>query len=87
MAILALMPILSSIHWQFSSLIVSYDVSKFQIRCEGVREDYISVSHSSLVLFTSNVTTKMKLAIWAFLYCGEFVKTTIGGGEQITSKN
>ena len=36
---------------------------------------YITMSHTSLVLFNPNSTAKAKLAILAFLYCREFVKT------------
>ena len=41
------------------------------------KEDYILRLQTSLVLFISYGTAKMKLAILAFLYCGEFVKTSI----------
>ena len=41
-----------------------------------VQEHYIWRLQTSLVLFISNGTAKTKLAIFAFLYCEEFVKTS-----------
>ena len=38
---------------------------------------YFRVVHISLIHFLSNGTAKTKLAILAFLYCAEFVKTLV----------
>ena len=62
------------IYLQFSSLFATYDASKFETRYQWMQYDYISRLQTSLVQFLSNDTAKTKLAILAFLYCGEFVK-------------
>ena len=43
---------------------------------QWVPRDYISRLQNSLFLFISNGTAKTKLAKLAFLYCGEFAKTS-----------
>ena len=45
-------------------------MSKFEIQCLWVPEDYISRLQTSLVLLILNGTAEMKLATLAFLYCG-----------------
>ena len=41
------------------------------------KRDYISMLLTLLVFLISNNTAKTKLAILAFLYCGEIVKNSI----------
>ena len=60
----------------FHSIFTPCIVSKCEIRCQWVPEDYISMLYTSLVLLISNCMSKTKLAILAFLYCGEFVKNS-----------
>ena len=45
------------------------------VKLDGKR-DYISMLETLLVLLILNGTAKKKLTILAFLYCGEFVKTS-----------
>ena len=42
-----------------------------------VKEDYVSRLQTSLVQFVYDGIAKMRLAILALLYCGEFVKNSI----------
>ena len=76
---------------QFSSLFALHDASKCKIRYQWVKGDYIWRLWNSLFLLISNDTAKTKLAILAFLYCGEFVKKPLFCGiRQIcirTEKN
>ena len=58
------------------SLFAHCKISKFEIQCLWVPEDYISRLQTSLVLLILNGTAEMKLTILAFLYCGEFVRFT-----------
>ena len=52
------------VHLQFSSLFASTDISKCEIRVQGAYEDYIFF----------NFRARTKLAMLAFLHCGEIVK-------------
>ena len=52
------------------------DVSKCGYRCQWVYEAYISKLYTLFVLFISNGTAKRKMATLAFLYGGEFMKTS-----------
>ena len=61
---LALLSTLNT-YLQFSSLFISTNVSKCEITNQRTYEDYIS-----------NGRTKIKLAMLAFLYCGEIVKNS-----------
>ena len=61
---------------QFSSLFATNDISKCEIRKQGIHEDYISGSHALLEMFYFNGRAKTKLAMLAFLYCAEFVKNS-----------
>ena len=63
--------------YNFISLFTTYDVGKCELRCQLVYWDYIVRLLTSLFMFFSNGTAKMKLAILAFLYCKEFVKNSI----------
>ena len=63
------------IYLQFPSVFASYDVGKCEIRYEWDNKDCISRLQISLVNLISYGTAKTKLAILAFLCCGESVKT------------
>ena len=76
LAILAKCKFCIPIYLQFPSLFLHY-VSKCEITYQCVQENYISKLQTSLVQFVSDGTAKIKLAILAFLYCGEFVKNSI----------
>ena len=67
LAMLALLPTL-----QFSSLFAPTNVSK----CEVGNQNYISKLHILLDKVIFNDTPESKLAMLAFLYCGEFVKNS-----------
>ena len=85
---MALMPTWYS---HFSSLFAIYDFCNHGIRYQWKQEFYISMFKTSSVLFISNGTAKTKLAILPFLYCGEFVKTSIdlqsSSAKRILVKN
>ena len=66
---------------QFSSLFALHDASKCTIRYQWVQKDYIWRLWNLFSLLISNGTAKAKLAILAFLCCGEFVKTSIRDGS------
>ena len=51
----------------YSPLFVAYNISKYEIECQLIKEDNISMLHTSLVMFISNGTFTMKLAILAIL--------------------
>ena len=55
----------------------STDARKYEIRNQGVHEDYISRLNTLLHYLIFNGRAKTKLAMLAFLYCGEFVKNSI----------
>ena len=57
-------------------LFVITDASKCEIRSQEVCKDYISRLHTSLDPLIVIGRAKMKLAMLAFLYCGEFVKNS-----------
>ena len=65
------------------STFAPHDVKKYEIKCQMVLEDYILISHTSLVLLISNSTAKTKLAILTFLCCDEFVKNSIAENDII----
>ena len=75
--ILTLMRTLYSHTFSISSLFAPYNSSKCEIRYQWDTSDCIWFLHTSLLLFISNGTTKIKLATLAFLYCGESVKNSI----------
>ena len=75
---LALLPTLYSIQLLFFSLFAPTDASKYEIRNQGVYEDFISRLNTLLDYLIFNGRAKTKLAMLAFLYCGEFVKNSIG---------
>ena len=62
---------------QFSRLFATNDISKCEIRNQGIHEDYISRLHTLLKYLIFNGRAKTKLAMLAFLYCVEFVKNSI----------
>ena len=66
-----------TMYLQLRSFFAPCDISKCEIRCQWVYEDYISGLKTSLVSFISNGTAKTKLPILAFLCCGEFMKTSV----------
>ena len=53
------------------------------LEIKGFYEDYISMLHAFFDLLTFNDRAKMKLAILAFLYCGEFVKNSIACVDRV----
>ena len=63
---------------QFSSPVVPTDISKCEIRNQGIYENYISWIQSLLDELILNGTAKTKLAMLAFLYCEGIVKNSIG---------
>ena len=69
----------------FSSLLAPTDVSECEIRNQGVRKDYNSNLHTSLDLMIFNGRAKSKLAMLAFLYCGDFVKNSDGSSKNLAS--
>ena len=54
-------------------------LGNMKINISDVLELCIVKLQSSLVLFIFNGQVKTKLAILSFLYCSEFMKTSIGG--------
>ena len=64
------------IYLQFSSLFATNDASKCEIRNQGIHQDYISRLHASSAQLIFNGRAKTKLAMLAFLCCGEFVKNS-----------
>ena len=65
---------------QFSPLLAPHDINRCEIRYHWVQEYYILRLQISLILFFSHETAKTKLALLSFLYCWEFVKTSIDPG-------
>ena len=61
----------------FSSLWAPSDVSKCEIRDQGVCEDYISKVPSKLDQLICNGIAKVKLAMLVSLSWGEFVKNSV----------
>ena len=66
-----------AIFFQFPPLFAPSDVSKCRIRYQWGLEDKTSRLQTLLVLFFHNSIAKTKLAMLAFLYYIEFVKTSI----------
>ena len=64
------------IYLQFSSLFAPTVVSKCEIRNQGVHEDYVSRLHALLEQLIFKARDKTKLAMLAFLHCGEIVKNS-----------
>ena len=65
------------IYLQFSSLFTTTDVSKYEIRNQWVYDHCILRSNATLDWLILSNRAKTKLAMLAFLYCGEIVKNTI----------
>ena len=85
LAVLILLPTLySHIFAVFFSLFARKDGSKCEIPYQWENKDYILRLKTSLLhFFISNGRAKTKLAILAFLYCGEFVKNSILLAQQL----
>ena len=66
---------------QFSSLFITTDVSKYEIRNQWVYDYYILRPNATLDWLIFSDRAKTKLAMLAFFYYGEIVK------NSITSKN
>ena len=62
---------------QFSSSFASTDVGEYEIRNQGIDEDYFSRLHALLDCLNFNGRAITKLTMLTFLYCGEFVKNSI----------
>ena len=75
MAIMLLMPTLYYYIFAVFFLIRTRWVCKCKIQYEWVLELCILKLPSSLILLISNDRAKTKMAIFPFLYCGEFMKT------------
>ena len=67
LGIMALLPTL------YSHMFASTDVSKYEIRNQGVHKHYISGLNALFDRLIYNGNAKTKLAMLAFLYCREFV--------------
>ena len=61
---------------QFSSVFIPTDVNKWEIRNQGVNEDYISRLYALLDWLIFNAKAKTKLAMLPFLYWRPFVKNS-----------
>ena len=75
----------SPIYVQFSSLFTTTDDSKCEIRNQWVYDHYILRSNATLDWLIFSDKAKTKLAMLAFLYCGDIVKNSIESemGRQI----
>ena len=65
------------IYLQFSSVLTSTNVCKREIRNQRAYEDYILRINVTLNWLVFNSRAKTKLAMLAFLHCGEIVKNSI----------
>ena len=63
----------------------STDVNKCEIKNQDVHENHILRSNATLDEFIFNVGAEMKLALLAFLYCGEIVKNSNTMNKTLTS--
>ena len=77
LAMLALLSTLYSHIFAVFFFICSKYFSKCEIRNQGVHEDHISGLNALLEQLIFDGRAKMKLAMLAFLYCGDFVKNSI----------
>ena len=75
------------IYLQFSCLFASTDVGKCEIRNLELYEDYIWRSNALLDQLIFNGRAKTKLAMLAFLFCGEIVKNSICSDKKKDGRN
>ena len=76
LAMLALLPTLYSIYLSFPIYLNQLMLVNVKSRHQKMHGDYISRLHALFNELICNDTTKMKLAMLAFLFCGEFVKNS-----------